>query len=113
MNNVGPFTFHAAARVDHTTPAYLWQSGAFGAMTDNGAGDLTHNLGADYGIDATEMLPFFAVDGALAASQLTSFGITSASDTAKRVTVLREGAAGAASALTDVNYWMWIFRKVP
>lgn len=104
--------FQCGARVDHTTPAYRWQTGQLGTITDNGAGDLTHTLGADFGIDATEILPFFTRDGAAAASGAVTFGIANTSDVAKRVTVLQEAALGAASALTDIDYWMAIWKLV-
>lgn len=108
-------SMHAAARVSHSgTPSYRWQSGAFSStITDNGAGDLTHTLATGLGVDATEELPMCQRDGAAAASGLTTFGYLSVTDTTKRVTVLQEAALGATSALTDVDYWLSIWKRSP
>lgn len=89
------------------TPSWAWQNGSFeNTITDNGTGDVTLNL--KQGLDALEGSIGCFVNGALAASQLTTFGIAHTSDTAKRITILREGAAGAVSALTDVNFDVWV-----
>ena len=49
----------------------------------------------------------------LAASGLVAFGVTHTSATVKTITILQEGAAGAASALADIGFNVTIFRVVP
>lgn len=113
LSPIIPMILWAAGRVDSTNAVYRWQTGQFAAQTQNGAGDITHNLSADYGVDATESMPQMTPDAAAAASGLVGFGYASASDTAKRVTVLKEAALGAASALTNVDYYFAIWKLIP
>jgi hypothetical protein len=107
-------TFVGAGRVNSSVGAasFRWQTGAWTTLTNAAVGVFIGTLGADYGVDVTEMVPLFSVDGALAASQLTTFGIVSGSDVAKTWNVLREGAAGVVSALADVDHWV-VFLKRP
>lgn len=107
---------HAAASIafDAGTPSIVDQDGSFSTtITDHGTGDITLNLADGYGIDESECYVAMNVVGAVAASQLTCFGIVHTSDTAKRITILREGAMGAVSALADVDFEITIFRKLP
>ena len=86
-------------------PAFVNQSGDFDAViVDNGVGDISITFVAGSGLAAGAYAASFNVVGALAASQLTTFGIVDVSAREKRITVLREGAAGAVSALADVNF---------
>ncbi len=82
-------------------------SGAFPAAaasyTRTGAGDYSFTVPTDYAIDATECFTEFYLAEALAASELTSFSLVHTSDTVKQLLILREGAAGAVSALTDIT----------
>lgn len=91
-------------------PSIAQQDGSFDSVTANGAGDVTLNLKSGFGIDSTQCGWATQVSGALAASQLTSFGLVHTSDEAKRITILQEGAMGAASALTDVNFVITFFK---
>lgn len=106
-------THIVSGRVNSSVGAasFRWQTGAFTTLTNAAVGVFIGTLGADYALDVTEMVPFFAVDGALAASQLTSFGIVSGSDVAKTWNVLREGAAGVVSALVDVDHWVTFMKR--
>jgi hypothetical protein len=105
---------HAAASVDHDnagTPAYFWQSGAFSStITDNGAGDLTHNLGADYAIDATQAAAFFSRNGANTAGSFATVGVVFATDTTVRVTINEDDGT---PALADIDYFMQIWKFHP
>jgi hypothetical protein len=51
--------------------------------------------------------------GTLAASGLSSFAVSHTSDTVKRVTCLREGAAGAASFLANMPFSFTIASLLP
>jgi len=86
-------------------PSFLFQSGEFtGTITDNGTGDITLNLNAADAVDASECSIVCTPRAAQAASGLTSIGVVHTSDTAKQITIVQEGAAGAASARADVNF---------
>lgn len=86
------------------------QSGDFEqTVIDNGVGDVTVKFIAGNGLKTKQYTCAFQQLGAAAASQLTTFGIVDVSDTEKRITVLREGAAGAVSALTDNIPFMLTF----
>lgn len=103
-------TIHGAARVDHTTPAFLWAVGCFGGtITDTGAGDLSHALGADYAIDATQELPLLTSD-ATVTTTFFAFGWNSVSDTSKRVSVAVDDGT---PALGDSNYFMMLWKRNP
>jgi hypothetical protein len=92
-------------------PSITQQDGSFTTTVgDTAAGDITLNLKTEYGLDSTKTGWSIQVDGALAASQLTSFGLVHTSDTAKQITILREGAMGAVSALTDVAFTIFFIR---
>jgi len=85
-------------------PTYVWQSGEFtGVLTDTGVGDVGVLL-AGGGIDSDECVVMASIRGTLAASQLTTVAVEHTSDTTKDVTILREGAMGAASAAADVSF---------
>lgn len=106
---------HAYASVAFAAgvPSIADQDGSFSStVTDNGTGDITLTLNASDGIDASECTVAMNVVGAVAASQLTTFGIVHTSDVAKRITILREGAMGAVSALADVDFEITIFKKL-
>ena len=84
-------------------PSFLWQSGDFEAViTDTGVGDITVTL--KEGLDASECSIQCTPRAAQAASGLTTIGVVHTSDTAKQITIVQEGAAGAASARADVNF---------
>lgn len=106
----------AAVAFNMGTPAYTWQNGAFtGTITDTGVGDINLNLQADKALDATECVVILSMRGALnvgAGSQGTSFGCNHTSDVAKQITILREGAGGAASALADIDFDVLMFKRV-
>ncbi len=108
--------FYAYASIEFTagTPGFADQSGDFDEdIVDNGTGDITLSLSEGKGIAAAKCTFAYSVVGALAASQLTSFGtVQDAAGRQKRITILREGAAGAVSALTDVNFEVTIFQKL-
>lgn len=111
--NLQPYAYISVAFDGGGVPSIADQDGSFtSTITDHGAGDITINFQSDLGIDASECTVAFAVVGAVAASQLTTFGIVHTSDTAKRITILREGAMGAVSALTDVNFEATFFKKI-
>lgn len=107
------FHFVAAARVNSSVGAasFRWQTGGFSTVTNAVAGTTVLTLLADYGVDATEMFPILQPDSALAASDMTTFGIVSTSDTVKTCSTWQEGAAGGASALTDVDFWIGIWKR--
>ncbi len=112
MSNLEVFAYASVAFDGGGVPSIADQNGAFSStVTDNGAGDITLTLADGFAIDASECTVAMNVVGAVAASQLTTFGIVHTSDTAKRITILREGAMGGASALTDVNFEITIFKK--
>lgn len=107
--------FHAYASVAFAAgvPSIADQDGSFSTtITDNAPGDITLNLNTGFGIGASECTVTFSVVGAVAASQLTTFGIVHTSGTEKRITILREGAMGAVSALADVDFEITIFKKL-
>lgn len=103
----------AAASVANAGGAvtFAWQSGDFDAagIIDNGAGDISLTLLK--GVDAAECVIVCNKRGAVAASQLCAFGVVHVSDTVKRITSLQEGAAGAVSALTDMDFDILICAK--
>lgn len=93
-------------------PSWLWQNGGFSnTITDTGAGNIGLNLPTDGGVDASESVILATPRTTLAASGLQSCGVVHTSDTVKQVTLLQEGAAGAASALTDFNFDVLVARK--
>lgn len=68
----------------------------------NGAGDYTLTLNEAVGLNEISVL--IVPTGAAVASANKSFGWTLVTPTTIRVTSLQEGAAGAASALTDLDF---------
>ncbi len=106
---------HAIANVAYTlgVPGFVWQSGAFTTITDTGTGDNLLNLGADYAIDSTQAAAFVQANAAYAASGLTTYGVSFASDTTLQVTCGKEAALGATSAAADVNYFIQVWKFQP
>lgn len=107
---------HAAASVNMDAggagSTYVWQSGAFtGVITDTAAGNIQLLLQADKGIDAAECAVIITARATLAASGLTTYGCRHTSDVLKQITCLQEAAMGAASALTDVDFDITIYRN--
>ena len=100
-----------SARITGSTAAIVWQTGCIASVARSGAGDWNITLGTDFGVDDTEMVASVQALVNLAASGSICFGVTSTSDTVKRVTALKEAALGAASALTDVDDFVITFRK--
>lgn len=89
-------------------PTINWAYGCFplaaASYTRNGAGDYSIALASGFDIAANEIADVqFCDKEAAAASGLVTFGWADTSNTSKRVTILKEGAAGAASALTDIT----------
>lgn len=72
------------------------------AIVDNGPGDITLTLKDEVGADQVAIFANRA--GALAASGLVAIGWTMPTLKTIRVTILNEGAAGAVSALTDLDF---------
>lgn len=107
------FRFVAAARINSSVGAasFRWQTGGFASVSNAVAGTFVLTLRDDYAVDATEIFPICQPDSALAASDLTAFGFANTSDTIKQITTYQEGAAGAASALTDVDFWIGIWKR--
>lgn len=87
-------------------PSWIWHSGSFSdTIIDNAPGviRLTHALGHFLNSNFSGLYMLTA-RGVLAASELTSYGLTSITTQEKEVTILREGAAGAASTLSDIPF---------
>ena len=80
-------------------------------VTRTVAGDYDITLGPGFGVDALASAIIANPRIAAAASQNRSIGVVHTSDNVKRVTCLQEGAAGAASALTDFDFDLAIFRR--
>lgn len=81
------------------------------APIDNGVGDTTLTL---VGIQAgAALLVDIHADNAVAASGLQCFGYTLPTADTIRITSLQEGAAGAASALTDIPFTVEVRALAP
>lgn len=94
-------------------PTFRFQTGEFvGAPIDNAVGDTTVTLQADRAIAADERVCIAAYDVELAPSGLVAAAVDDASPTALRITTLQEGAAGGASALTDIPLTLAVFRRL-
>jgi hypothetical protein len=78
------------------------QSPAVQSVVNTGAGIYDITLAPNFAIDSTQCAHSISEVGQLAASGASSFALSHTSDTVKRITALREGAAGAASALTNI-----------
>lgn len=101
MSAVG-VQWHALASVVYTAgvPSFLFQSGKFAAaIVDTGAGDMTVNLLAAEGVDATECIMMAQVRGANPGYA----NVVHTSDTAKQILVFDD--AGAAADL-DVDIFI-------
>jgi len=98
-------------------PTQNWATGCFSdtVPTRNGAGDYSFTFPAEYAIDSTEFDWKAQQQEAAAASGLTSYGLAHTSDTVKRITILREAALGATSALTDITgpVVIRVFKRIP
>lgn len=111
LSFVGAFRF-----TQQVGPVVVWSTGiiASAGIVRNGAGDYSCTfISADYSLDDTEMIWWMNRYSAVAASGLWAPGISSTSDTVKRITTLVEGAAGAVSALTDIGDMCVEFWKRP
>jgi hypothetical protein len=84
-------------------------NGAVLSVVATATGVRTITLAAGYAIDATESAVIGMERGVMAASGISSFGMSHTSDTVKVLRSLREGAAGAASALADIACDVVIF----
>ena len=92
------------------TPSYASQpKECTSTITDNGTGNVAINLVATEAVAAADCAVVASPRATLAASGLVSIGCTHTSDVIKTFTILQEGAAGAASALADVNFDFAIF----
>lgn len=80
------------------------RSQGLASVANPGAGVYTLTLAAGYAIDSVECVHSISERGVLAASGASSFALAHTSDTVKSVTALREGAAGAASAATNIAF---------
>jgi hypothetical protein len=89
------------------------RSQGISAVTPVSAGIYDITLAAGYAIDSTQSVIGVTEVGTLAASGMSSFAVSHTSDTVKRVTCLREGAAGAASALTNMAFAINIVSLLP
>jgi hypothetical protein len=111
--------FSAGAPVYGGTAGAPQAAGIFNtavAPVDNGAGDttfaLTRDLSVGAGVELVQVI--VAWRGAVAASQLKTYGWVLGASTL-RLTTLQEGAAGAVSALTDeeCDVFVFLFPSVP
>jgi hypothetical protein len=98
-----------ASVVAQVGPVFISNQG-FSSVTRAGDGDYTLKLDNSSNVDTTACSVQCTVRGALAASGLVAFGVVHTDDTFKRVTILQEGEAGAASALADINFDITITR---
>lgn len=109
------FVLHAAARILFTAgvPSYFSRTPALSpVIIDTGVGDITLTLAPGFGVDQADSIILATPKGALVASQLTTISVDTLTDFTFRVTILREGAAGAASALADIDFWIQFFKRV-
>ncbi len=96
-------------------PTITWQTGLLDSagITRNAAGDYTFSLIAQYAVDDAERIVMCFNAKALAASGLTTIGVTSGSaDATIRITIAQEAALGAASTLVDtMDFWMIVLAR--
>jgi hypothetical protein len=94
-------------------PSFVVNDGMWASITDNGVGNISPIPTAGFGLERRAQM-IMTARGTLAASQLRSLAATQ-NTPAKQVTLLQEGAAGAASALTDYAFDFAIFgpRRAP
>lgn len=94
-----------------TTPPEFQANRGCASVVRNGVGDYTVTLDQPLA-EGSASIVCNAI-ATLAASGLVAFGVTHTSDTEKRVTILQEGAAGAASAPANVKFSIQVVRLTP
>lgn len=98
-------------------PTQNWATGCFAdaVPTRNGDGDYSFTFPTEWAIDSAECDVHMQQQEAAAASGLTSYGFVHTSDVVKRLTILREAALGATSALTDITgpVIVRVYKRVP
>ncbi len=107
-----------AVSLNPANPSTLnWAVGCFSDTipTRNGAGDYSFTFPTEWSIDSAEIDVHCQQLEAAAASGLTSYGFVNTSDVSKRLTILREAALGATSALTDITgpVIIRVYKRVP
>lgn len=80
------------------------RSGGILSVTAVSAGIYEITLATNYGLASSQCACNVTEVGTLAASGSSSFAVNHVSNTVKRVSCLREGATGAASALTNMPF---------
>lgn len=110
MNAMGIELQAAGSVVAQVGPTFAANRG-FTSVSRTSAG--VYVLTLDQGLSADAASINCTARATLAASGLVAFGVTHTSATVKTVTILQEGAAGAASALADVNFDINVLRLTP
>lgn len=106
-------TLHGWAQVlGANPPTFAVQSGFISSVVHTGTGNWSFTLGADYAIDALQMLNFCSPRTAFAASGAVSIGVSNTSDTVKVMDVAQEAGGGGASTLVDTIDVNWLMLKV-
>ena len=91
------------------TPAYTWQEGMSGTITDAGTGDADLLMQTADGIDAANAVMICTPRSAYVASRAVALGVVHTSDISKTVTGGKEAATGNASIASDEDFDFVIF----